>query len=151
YAAVAYRVGRWFEVRFNRSFGGPYVAALVGVLLLQVWSLLGEFFGMIPWLGFFAFMLGLFGFLVQLSAWVVGFGAVILSRFGTEPGYWPKRGEPGVRPSYVPPPPADFSGNPGNQLPLTDPMTAPPVEDPWADPYPGTYPPPPPPEAPEPR
>jgi hypothetical protein len=148
YAAVAYRVGRWFEIRFNRSFGGPYVAALVGVLLLQVWSLLGEFFGMIPWLGFFAFMLGLFGFLVQLTAWVVGFGAVILSRFGTEPGYWPKRGEPVVRSSYVPPPPADFSGN---QLPLTDPMTAPPVEDPWADPYPETYPPPPPSEGTEPR
>jgi len=147
YATVAYRVGRWVETRFNRSFGGPYVAALVGVLLIQVWSLLGEFFGIIPWFGFFAFLMGLFGFLVQLTAWVVGFGAVILSRFGTEPGYWPRRGEPLPRASYVPPPPANFAGN---QLPLTDPMTAPPAEDPWTDPYPEDYPPPPP-EGTEPR
>lgn len=131
YAAVAYRLGRWLEVRFNRSFGGPYAVALAGVVMIQIWSLLGEIFGMIPWLGFFAVITGLFGFLVQATAWIVGFGAVILSRFGLEPGYWPKRGAPVPPPSYTPPPPTDFSGDP---LPLSDPLTR-------ADPYPDTYPP----------
>jgi len=131
YAAVAYRLGRWMEVRFNRSFGGPYAAALVGVLLIQVWSVLGEMFDLLPGpFGFFSFIVGLFGFLVQASAWIVGFGAVILARFGMEPGYWPRQGAPAPPPAYNPPPP------PVDQLPLTEPR--------WEEPeaYPEeTYPP----------
>jgi hypothetical protein len=131
YAAVAYRLGRWMEIRFNQRFGGPYVVALVGVLLIQVWSLLGNVFDVIPWFGFFAFLTGLFGFLVQATAWIVGFGAVILSRFGLEPGYWPRRGAPVPPPSYPPPPPMD---RPAEYLPLSDPLT----EERWEEP--GTYP-----------
>src|SRR5947209_1855192 len=41
YTAAAYRLGRLVESRFERNFGSPYVAALVGVLLIQVWSILG--------------------------------------------------------------------------------------------------------------
>ncbi|HSG39817.1 MAG TPA: hypothetical protein VLE27_09285, partial [Thermoanaerobaculia bacterium] len=123
YAAVAYRVGRWFETRFNLRFGGPYIAALAGVVLLQIWSLLGEMIDMVPGpFGFFAFMLILFGALLQMAAVIVGFGAVILSRFGLEPGYWP--GRVAAAPAPVPPGP----------LPLTDPLTSPPVEERWEDP-----------------
>ncbi|HKI00586.1 MAG TPA: polymer-forming cytoskeletal protein [Thermoanaerobaculia bacterium] len=143
YAAVAYRLGRLIEIRFNRRFGGPYMVALVGVALIQVWSLLGEVFDVIPWFGFFAFMLGLFGALVQAIAWIVGFGAVILSRFGLEPGYWPQRGAPVPPPSYTPPPPVDFSGDysgdySGDRLPLSDPLTGPEAE---PEIYPEVYPP----------
>ena len=42
YSASAYRVGRWLEERYGRSFGGPYAAALVGVLVIQVWSVIGH-------------------------------------------------------------------------------------------------------------
>ncbi|MFP5286225.1 MAG: hypothetical protein ACLGI9_10850, partial [Thermoanaerobaculia bacterium] len=42
YSAAAYRVGRWLEERYGRSFGGPYAAALVGILVLHVWSVIGH-------------------------------------------------------------------------------------------------------------
>lgn len=154
YATVAYRLGRWLEIRFNRSFGGPYAAALVGVLVIQAWSVLSSILDMIPWMGFFAFMVGLFGFFTQATAWIVGFGAVVLSRFGTSPGYWPRQGPPVT----VPPPPAPYTPDPYGQpaassagaapvdsLPLADPMGGSGWEEP--EPYPGTagtYPPPPP-------
>jgi cytoskeletal protein CcmA (bactofilin family) len=95
FSASAYRLGRLVEGRFGRNFGSPYVAALVGVLLIQVWSILGHMLDVLPGpLGFFSTMIGLFGFLVQLVAWMVGFGAVLLARFGLEPGYWQGQGPP---------------------------------------------------------
>ena len=141
YATVAYRLGRWMEVRFNRNFGSPYAAALVGVLVIQGWSVLASFLGIIPLMGIFSFLVGLFGFLAQAAAWIVGFGAVILSRFGTAPGYWPRQGPP------VPPPlPYTAPVDPSDRLPLTDPLTEPRWEEPEPF-YPEsseTYPPPPP-------
>lgn len=122
YAAVAHRLGRWFEGRFNLRFGGPYVAALIGVLLIQIWSVLGQMIDLIPGpFGFFAGMMLLFAALMVIAAWIVGFGAVILARFGLEPGYWP--GRVAATPP-VPPGP----------LPLTDPLTSPPVTERWEDP-----------------
>lgn len=168
YATVAYRLGRWLEVRFNRNFGSPYAVALVGVLAIQVWSVLASLLDMIPFLGFFAFMTGVVAFFVQLAAWVMGFGAVVLARFGLEPGYWNRQGPPVPPPppygpaaydpaAYSPaaydpapydpapynnPAPYDPAPEPGDRLPLTDPAAEPRWEEP--EPYPGTYPPPPP-------
>ena len=137
YAAAAYRLGRWMESRFNRRFGGPYAAALVGVFMIQIWSVLGEMFGLIPGpFGFFSFMMGMFGFLVQAAAWIVGFGAVILARFGMEPGHWPRRGAPAPPASYAPPPPP-----PPDQLPLTEPRWEEPETNPEIYPPEGTEPP----------
>jgi hypothetical protein len=128
YATVAYRLGRVVEARFDRNFGSPYVAALVGVLLLQVWSILGHMLDLLPGpLGFFAMMVGLFGFLVQAVAWIVGFGAVILARFGLEPGYWPGQGAPPVPVTPSPVPPYD---GPGEPLPLSS--SEPPAD--WHEP-----------------
>jgi hypothetical protein len=95
YAAVAYRLGRLVEGRFSRSFGSPYGAALVGVVLIQVWSIFGHMLDLLPGPFFFlSVVVGLFGFLTQAVAWIVGFGAVILSRFGLEPGHWQPQGAP---------------------------------------------------------
>ena len=58
-----------------------------------------------------------------VRAFLYGFGAVILARFGLEPGYWPRRGAP------VPPPPPPPPGPlPEERLPLTDPLANPPAE-----------------------
>jgi cytoskeletal protein CcmA (bactofilin family) len=124
YAAFAYRLGRLVESRFGRNFGSPYAAALVGVLLIQVWSIFGHMLDLLPGpLGFFAVMVGLFGFLVQAVAWIVGFGAVILARFGLEPGYWPGAPMP-------PAPVAGSYGRPVEPLPLS--QAEPPAE--WQEP-----------------
>lgn len=161
YATVAYRLGRWMEVRFNRSFGGPYAAALVGVLVIQAWSVLASILHMIPWMGFFAFLVGLFGFFAQATAWIVGFGAVVLARFGSSPGYWPRQGPPPVTVPPTPSPYTPYTPDPyGQPVPPVEPVDSLPLADPmggsaWEEPDPysgtsGTYPPPPP-EGGEPR
>jgi hypothetical protein len=73
--------------------------------------------------GFFAIMVGLFGFLTQAVAWIVGFGAVILARFGLQPGYWQGASLP----------PAPMVGpyeRPAEPLPLS--QSEPPAE--WQEP-----------------
>ncbi|HEY4564527.1 MAG TPA: polymer-forming cytoskeletal protein [Thermoanaerobaculia bacterium] len=117
YTAVAYRLGRLLEDRFNRPVGSPYAATLIGVVALQSWGVLGSLFDVLPWpFGVISFMFSLFGMLLFVAAMVVGFGAVVLSRFGLEPGYWPRRGAPPAPPT-PPSPPGDEA------LPLSDPFT----------------------------
>lgn len=118
YTAVAYRLGRLLEGRFNRSLS-PYAAVLTGVLALEGWRVLGALLGLLPWpISVVGFLTSLFGALLGIAATLVGFGAVVLSRFGLEPGYWPRRGAPPV----VPPP----SQQVVEPLPLSDPHTNPP-------------------------
>lgn len=128
YAAVAHRVGRWVEARFGwRSAGSPYVAALIGVLVIQIWSLLGNVLSVGGGvLDFFAGMFLLLGWAVAYVAWTVGFGAVLLARFGTEPGYWPARAA-AVPPVPVPPQPIDH-------LPLSESLESPPASGSWNEP-----------------
>ena len=77
-AAVA--AGRWTEQRFGRQFGSPFMALLVGVVLIQGFSLAGDMLGIVgSFLTFFAFMFGLVGFFLKYVAWTVGLGAVVLS------------------------------------------------------------------------
>ncbi len=129
YAAAAYRLGRFLETRFNRGFGGPYAAALVGVVALQGWHVLGNLLDLLPGpLGIFGFVTSLFGALITTTALVMGFGAVLLARLGLAPGYWPQRGAP------VPPGSPTLPVEP---LPLTDPLTSP-AEPRWEEP--GIYP-----------
>ncbi|HET9226208.1 MAG TPA: hypothetical protein VFR31_06050 [Thermoanaerobaculia bacterium] len=117
YATTAYRVGRWMETRFGRSFGGPYAAALVGVLLIQIWSVIGQFLTLGPGpMDVFGSMFLVFGGLVQLAAWVVGFGAVLLARFGAPAPYEPAPLVP-VTPLDTPPPPPPATY--GGDLPLS--------------------------------
>ncbi|HKV13382.1 MAG TPA: hypothetical protein VJ725_34895 [Thermoanaerobaculia bacterium] len=128
YAAVAHRVGRWVEGRFGRGFGSPFAAALIGVVVIQIWSVIGNVLGMGNGvLDFFSGMFLLLGWAVSYVAWTVGFGAVLLSRFGTEPGYWPRR--TGVPP--VPPPATPAATIPPDALPLE----SPPARD-WDEPEP---------------
>ena len=99
YAAVAYRIGRWLEGRFGRNFGGPYVAALVGVFVIHIWSIIGDLLALGPGpIHLFGFMFMLFAAVLEGAVWVVGFGAVLLARFGAGPR--------AVRPpAGMPPPP----------------------------------------------
>jgi hypothetical protein len=98
YAAVAYRLGRFLETRFDRRFGSPYAVALVGVLAIEAWSLLGRLIGLGGGvLEFIAFTILAFGFAVQYVAWTIGFGAVLMARFGGSRG--------SAYPVVMPPPP----------------------------------------------
>jgi hypothetical protein len=84
YTAVALRLGRWSEERFGWKFASPFLALLVGIGLIEVWSLIGEILSAGPGpIKLFGFMFALFGGLLCYVVWTIGFGAAILSRFGT--------------------------------------------------------------------
>jgi hypothetical protein len=135
YATVSYRLGTFLVGRLGLKVTGDYAAAVTGVVALQGWIVLGNLFDLLPWpFGFFAFICWLFGTLATIAALVTGFGAVILSRFGLAPGYWPGRGAqwPGYAGPVVPPPPAyapaPYSVPPAEGLPLSDTAERPPEE-----------------------
>lgn len=128
FTAAAYRVGRFLENRFSRSFGNAYVVTLVGVLALSGWTLLGRLFALIGGpLSIFGAFLVVLGFLLKLTASTMGFGAVLLTRFGLGPR---------VPAGYIPPPaaPLDPIGPAGPIDPIysADPLAYP--ADPLADP-----------------
>lgn len=117
YAAVAYRLGRFLETRFGRRFGSPYAVALIGVMAIEVWSLLGRVIGLGGGpLDFLAFTVLAFGFVVQYVAWTVGFGAVLLARFGSARG----TPYPVTPPTTLPPPPPPAPYDPALDQPGLD-------------------------------
>ncbi|HSK74930.1 MAG TPA: hypothetical protein VLQ45_00615 [Thermoanaerobaculia bacterium] len=135
YAAVAHRVGRWVEGRFGRGYGSPFAAALIGVLVIQIWSVIGSVLGMGGGvLDFFSGMFLLLGWAVTYVAWTVGFGAVLLARFGTEPGYWPRRASTVGGPPPVPPSAVPVGAQPVEHLPLSESLESPPAPQDWDDP-----------------
>jgi hypothetical protein len=103
YTAVAYRVGRWSEARFGWGLGGPFIALLVGVGFIHIWSVIGGLLSMGPGpVKFFAIMFSLFGGLLCYAVWTIGFGAALLTRFGTSPtwaGGQMVPAEPGFEPA----------------------------------------------------
>jgi hypothetical protein len=108
YAVVARRLGWIIGRRFGIKLENGYVAALVGVLALKIWSVLASLLAL-PGLGFFAFMFETFAFALWLVVVLLGLGAVILARFGTAPGHW-DRGRQVVPP--VPEPAGDVGDLP---------------------------------------
>lgn len=84
FVATARVAGRWLARRFGREASGPYVELLVGLVLVYALRLVGHLLnvGPVP-LRFLAVMALVLGTLIWYAAWTVGFGAAILTRFGT--------------------------------------------------------------------
>ncbi len=79
YSAVALRVGQWAEGRFGWRLESPLVAAVVGVFVLGILGLIGDFLGVFGGaVSVFSLMFGLVGGILQLFAWAVGFGALFV-------------------------------------------------------------------------
>jgi hypothetical protein len=122
YAAAAHRLGRWTEVRFNWTPGGTFRAAMIGLLLIEVWTVLGRILalgsGPLDWI---AGTILLFGFTVRAAAWTVGFGSVLLAWFANRPPRWRAAappGGPGGPVTYAPPVPVEPAGPAGPVPPL---------------------------------
>ena len=80
YTAAAYALGGWLRQRFGWTGGSPYLALLLGVVSIQLLSLLAEILGSLGGvLWFFALMFGLAGWLVRFSVWTVGLGATMMA------------------------------------------------------------------------
>ena len=88
FCAVAMRLGRILEERFGWTLSSPYLVLILGIASIAIWSLIADLldFGG-GWLWFFVMMFAIFGALVKYLAWTVGFGAAVLTRFGTAEGW----------------------------------------------------------------
>ncbi len=82
--AVAYRIGRWMEGRFGWRVESVYMLLLFGLAAVWILTFLGRLTALGGWpVWFLASGITLIGFLVEYIAWTVGFGAVLLTRFGS--------------------------------------------------------------------
>lgn len=122
YVAVAGRVGGWFSRRFGWNVDSPFWAVLVGLVVICSLSLVGNLlnFGVTP-MRFVAGMFLFFGAVVSWATWTIGFGAVVLTRFGSADSW--HRADGAVAP--LPP------------IPTSDEPAAAPIDEPegggWSD------------------
>lgn len=87
YAGVAVALGRAVPGgRFAARSWSPFLAVLIGLVLIQVWQIVGESLTFAPGvIRFSGILLIIFGFLLKYTAWTVGLGAVMLDRFSPLP------------------------------------------------------------------
>jgi hypothetical protein len=85
FVAVAQQLGSLLKQRFGWKIDSPYMVVALGVLMIQIWGLIGSLFD-VGWgpLWFIAVMFFVFSAVVKYVAWTVGFGAALLTRFGTK-------------------------------------------------------------------
>ncbi|HUF90615.1 MAG TPA: polymer-forming cytoskeletal protein [Gemmatimonadota bacterium] len=88
FTAVARQLGGAAEQRFGWQHDSPFIAVLIGVGIIMLLSFFASALGVAGGpLKVFAVILGILGFVVQYAAWTVGFGALLLTRFGTRYGW----------------------------------------------------------------
>lgn len=86
YIAVAQVAGRSVVQRVKRGIASPYVIMLLGLLAIVSITLLARLVGLTGGvLAGLALLLAALGLGVRYVAWTIGFGSVVLSRFGTRP------------------------------------------------------------------
>ncbi|MFN2421170.1 MAG: hypothetical protein ABR527_07290 [Gemmatimonadota bacterium] len=104
FTAVAKAVGHSAEGRFGWSHANTYVTLLVGVGLVMAVSFFASVLGMAGGpLKVFSIILGIIGFVIQWIAWTVGFGVLLLTRFGTR-YHWGEVERPAPPAPYEPEP-----------------------------------------------
>ncbi|CAN5883062.1 hypothetical protein BH20GEM1_BH20GEM1_13690 [soil metagenome] len=128
FTAVARNVGSGAETRFGWQHDNPYIAVAVGVGLIMLVSFFASALGVAGGpLGVFAILLGILGFVIQYAAWTVGFGALLLTRFGTRYGWGESPDDgPGAPPAAPPYGNAEPSTLPPGDLPPREAVPPPP-------------------------
>jgi len=81
FTGVAYHIGRLVEQRFEQVRNRPYLATILGIVVIVSPLLLARMLGLIG-LGLFASLLVAVGFVLEYVAWTTGLGAAALVRFG---------------------------------------------------------------------
>lgn len=103
YTAVARVLAGLLERRFGWRLQGAFLSVLVGVAAIQVWGILAAGLDVVGGpLWFFVMMLWLFGLVLEAGAWIVGLGAVILTRFGAGPRRMTTAVAPAPEPGELP-------------------------------------------------
>lgn len=122
FTAVARVVGGAAEDQFGWRHESRYMPLLVGVGILMAVPFFAAALGIAGGpLGVFAVILSILGFVIQYVAWTIGFGVLLMTRFGTRTSW---SDEPGPAATAPPAPPAD--GEPAApEAPRIEPPRAP--------------------------
>jgi hypothetical protein len=83
-AVVALQVGRRVVQVLNLSWQQDWLVTLLGLFVLHALNLIGGLIGFWSLLGPLALLFGILGLGVKLLAYFFGFGALVVSRFGTK-------------------------------------------------------------------
>lgn len=122
FVAVARRVGVAVGNRFGSGGANAYLQAITGIVIVYGASLVGHLLNTGPFpLRAIAVMTLILGAFAWYAAWTVGFGAAVLTRFGTaesweRPPAGPPTGSPPAPPEPAPPVPPSDSGWPEQGL-----------------------------------
>jgi hypothetical protein len=88
YCAICWNIGQFLANRFGWELSSPYIELFVGVGVVQIWTIVGHLLD-VGWgpLWFFGAMLCILGAMIQYAVWTIGFGAAVLTRFGSAEGW----------------------------------------------------------------
>jgi hypothetical protein len=81
--AFSYNVGRFVQTRCKFKISSPFILIGLGILILELPPLFGKFIQLLTPL--FSWLFVIIGIVLILGFWIPGFGAVIITRFGTRP------------------------------------------------------------------
>jgi hypothetical protein len=99
FVAVAQALGRWGRERFGWHISEPYLTVIVGVVLIQIITIVGRFIGLFGMVGgIIGVTILLLGFFLKYVAWTMGLGGMTLSLLARD---WRRP----VSGGYEPPPP----------------------------------------------
>jgi hypothetical protein len=84
FACITYTIGKIAAEKKGWKDKSPYILAFIGLLVIEIIAFLGNLV-MLPGGPFVAIggVIKVIGFIVSYLAWMVGFGGVILTRFGS--------------------------------------------------------------------
>lgn len=121
FTSVAYQLGRWLDRRFGWAPSSPYAQILIGLGAIYLFSLLGHLLQVV---GGPLHLLGLLvisvGGAIKAAAGIVGFGAVILTRFGTLDDPSAAAGGPPAPPSPPHGEQASYEAEPVSEPPVAE-------------------------------
>jgi hypothetical protein len=85
FACITYTIGRIAAEKKGWKDKSPYILALIGLVVIEIITFLGNLV-ILPGGGFAAIggVIKILGFMISYVAWIIGFGGVILTRFGAK-------------------------------------------------------------------
>lgn len=108
YTSVALSLGDWIAKRFGLEYGNRYLVILLGMASIEIWSVLGDLVGLIPFFGWIGALILFTAWCFKFVVWSVGLGAAVLCQFSRGPE------QPGGDWQQLPPTPPPAPGSPGD-------------------------------------
>ncbi len=123
FAGVASAGGQLLAARFAWRGASPYILVMLGLALIQGWSILGEVLGFLGGpIRLLAWMLLLLGFLIKYIAWTIGLGAILLHYLSPLPAVPRHGGSMPMVPRWPSPPSSPSPSSPPSPPPPPSPV-----------------------------